>query len=291
MTEKSRHIRRSFSAIVIVIAVASLMTGCWSFGGAVSSLLVKPSANAQPAPTTPAAAPAPAAPPPATASPAPQPAQSQQAQAGSTPSASYQYQFGAFYSGMWGMGWLGYGDANYSPGQGTVWAFSNSGNSSNSVTFERALLKINADASQWWRFKMDMNKRSIVYEFLVGADSIVKKVRYQDPDNGAIGEFVPDQTQQQQPTQAQYGRAPKSRAEMADYLVGKQNVQVKAGSFIADHYLISDTNGAGTAEMWLSDKVPGLMVKAMFTSKKDGKTATEELVQIESGVATALSSY
>ena len=43
--------------------------------------------------------------------------------------------------------------------------------------------------------------------------------------------------------------------------------------------------------MWTSDKVPGYTVKAVFKSKADGKTSTEELVQIESGVTTALASY
>ena len=74
---------------------------------------------------------------------------------------AYQYQFGAFYSGFWSMGWFGYKDGNYKPGQGTIWKFTSTGKSSSEpVTFERALLKVNADSSQWWRFKMDTGKES-----------------------------------------------------------------------------------------------------------------------------------
>jgi len=262
---------------MIALAAILPMAGCFSMGGAINTAMGKPAmSNAQPAPAQQTQA-APSA---AQQTPAATP------QAAGSPSVAYQYQFGAFYSGMWSMGWFGYADANYQPGQGTVWTFTGSGGSSSKpLTFERALLKVNADSSQWWRFKLETDKRTIIYEFLVGPDAALQKVRYQDPDNGAIGEFVPGQTQQQpgQPSM------PRSRADMASYLVGSQPVQVRGGSFTADHYLYGDANGS--AEMWISDKVPGYMIKTVFTSKKDNKTSTGELVQIESGVTTALSSY
>ena len=132
-----------------------------------------------------------------------------------------------------------------------------------------------------------LDKDIILYEFLVGADTVVQKVRYQDPD-GNIGEFIPDKSQQQPQAASD---APKTRAEMAKYQVDKQRVQVKAGSFMTDHYLYTDEKGRGTAESWVSEKVPGNLVKSLYTSKKDNKTSTGELVQIETGVTTTLSSY
>jgi hypothetical protein len=290
MPRKSKNLGSWVRVSVIALAVLFLLAACSSIGGALASAMTKPAASsAQPAAPATAAPAAPVAQAPAaqaTAATAPAPTQPKQ---GASPAIAYQYQFNAFYSGMWSMGWFGYADANYKPGQGTLFSFSGSGSSSNSATFERALLKINADASQWWRFKLDTGKSSILYEFLVGPDSVLQKVRYKDPDNGAIGEFIPGPPQQQ-PAQAQPAM-PKSRAEMDTYLVGKQQVQVKGGSFMADHYLYSDANGKGSAEMWTSDKVPGYLVKTVYTSKKDNKTSTGELVQIESGVTTALSSY
>jgi len=268
---------RGFAVSVVALAAVLSMAGCSSMGGAINTAMGKPAMpNAQPAPAQ------------QTQTATPQTSAQAQPQASGSPSVAYQYQFGAFYTGMWSMGWFGYADANYQPGQGTVWTFAGSGGSSSKpLNFERALLEVNADSSQWWRFKLETDKRTIVYEFLVGPDATLLKVRYRDPDNGAIGEFVPGPTQQQ-PGQGQ-PNMPRSRADMAAYLVGSQPVQVKGGSFTADHYLYSDANGS--AEMWLSDKVPGYMIKSVFTSKKDNKTATGELVQIESGVTTALSSY
>ena len=210
-----------------------------------------------------------------------------QTQAPAATAQVYQYQFGAFYSGFWSMGWFGYKDANYAPGQGTIWKFTNTGKSKEPVTFERALLKVVPGNSQWWRFKMTSGKSTIVYEFLVGPDTVVTKVRYQDPGSGAIGEFVPSQDQ----TKPQPSTAPKTRAEMAKYLVGRESVQVAAGSFMADHYLYTDDSSSGTAESWVNEKVPGYMVKSIYTNKNNNQTSTGELTQIESGVTTTLNSY
>ncbi len=78
---------------------------------------------------------------------------------------------------------------------------------------------------------------------------------------------------------------------MAKYYTGKQDVQVEAGSFTADHYLYTDESGNGTAESWVNEKVPGYMVKSIYTNKKNNQTATGELTQIERGVTTTLNSY
>jgi hypothetical protein len=239
-------------------------------------------------------APKPAPAPQSEPAPAPQnaPAQDQnQSRSSGGAAMAYQYQFGAFYSGFWNMGWFGYKDNSYKPGQGTIWKFTGTSRkpSESAMTFERALLKVNADSSQWWRFKMDTGKDSILYEFLVGTDSTVKKVRYKDPDSGTVGEFVPSQDRSQ--ASAGPSNGPKTREEMAKYRVDKQNVKVQAGNFAADHYLYNDDAEKGSAEFWVSATVPGNMVKSIYTTKKDNQTSAVELMQIESGVTTTLSSY
>lgn len=278
--KKSKRAGVRFLLLALVLAAAVLSAGCWSMQNAFANAIVN-KATAEPAP-----APAPAA-----QEPAPAPAPAPKGNAGAA--MAYQYQFNAFYSGMWNMGMFGFADANYKVGQGTVWTFTDTDakgktKDKDSMTLQRALLKINADKSQWWRFKIESGreKDTILYEFLVGADTVVQKVRYQDHD-GVIGEFVPDAGQQQ----PQATDAPKSRADMAKYYVDKQTVQVKAGSFATDHYVYEDPKGRGTGESWVSDKVPGNLVKSLYTSKKDKKASTGELVEIQSGVKTTLSSY
>jgi hypothetical protein len=73
--------------------------------------------------------------------------------------------------------------------------------------------------------------------------------------------------------------------------VNKQTVKVQAGSFATDHYLYNAEAEKGNAEFWVSATVPGSMVKSVYTAKKDNQTSTMELIQIESGVTTVLSSF
>jgi hypothetical protein len=263
------------AGLVLLAAGALLLAGCMSvdIASAVGKQIApKPEPAPQPEPA-----------------PAPEPEQ-KQPKANPGAAMAYQYQFNAFYGGFWSMGWFGYKEGTYKPGQGTIWKFTGTGRKSNegAMTFERALLKANADGSQWWRFRIDAGKDTMLYEFLVGADSVVTKVRYKDPDSGAVGEFIPSRDQQQ-PSAAPAG--PRSREELAKYKVDKQTVKVQAGSFASDHYLYTAEAEKGTAEFWVSATVPGSMIKSVYTAKKDNQTSTMELIQIESGVTTVLSSF
>jgi hypothetical protein len=266
------------AGLVLAAAGAFLLSGCASLdiAGAVGKQI----------------APKPAPAPQAEPAPAPQnepaPGKGQGSSGGSA--MAYQYQFGAMYSGFWSMGWFGYKDGNYKAGQGTIWKFTGTGRGSEKpVTFERALLKVNGDASQWWRFKIESGKDTLVYEFLVGPDALVKKVRFKDPDSGTVQEFIPSQDGPQ--PAAGPANMPKSRADMAKYKVDKQSVKVEAGSFATDHYLYTDNAAQGSVESWVSETVPGSMVKTVYTNKKNNQTSTGELIQIESGVTTTLGSF
>jgi hypothetical protein len=266
------------AGLVLAAAGVFLLAGCMSLdiAGAVGKQVAP-----KPAPA-PQSEPAPAA----QNAPAPD---KNQARSGGGSAVAYQMQFNAFYGGFWSMGWFGYKDGNYKAGQGTIWKFTGTGRSSKEpVTFERALLKVNAD-SQWWKFKLDTGKESILYEFLVGSDAVVKKVRYKDPDSGVVNEFVPSQDNSQ--PAAGPANMPKSRADMAKYKVDKQSVKVQAGSFATDHYLYTDDTSQGSAESWVSETVPGFMVKSVYTNKKNNQTSAGELIQIESGVTTSLGSF
>ncbi len=278
MTHQRAATRRLVILAAFGIAVALTLTGCFSMGSAISGAVAdnasQSSAPAQPAQT-----------------PSSQPASSQPAEQSQQPPAgaamAYQYQFNSFYAMMWNFGWFGYKDANYQPGQGTIWQITSSRNSKGPTMFERAFLKSNKDKTQWWRLKISAKKDEIVYEFLVGADAVVQKVRYKDPGSGQIGEFVPDQSGSQQ----QGAPSQPTRDQLANSLVGTEDVQVKAGTFTADHYSYTDPQSGYKGESWISKKVPGYMVKFTGTSPKNNATSSGELVQIESGVTTALGSF
>jgi hypothetical protein len=268
----SRNVHRPVLMLAVtVLVVAFALTGCFSLSSAISGAM----ANQATAGSTSNAT-----------QPADPPAASQAPQASPSMGAAYQYQFNAFYGAMWTLGWFGYKDANYQPGQGTIWEISSSSKGSKGpTTFERAFLKLNKDKSQWWRLRIkgSKEKEEIVYELLVGADTLVQKVRYKDPDSGQVGEFVPDQSTpaSSQPT----------REQMANSLIGTETVTVRAGSFTADHYAYTDPKSGYKGESWISKKVPGYMVKFVGTNPKNNATSNGELVQIETGMSTVLASF
>ena len=256
----------------LAVSAALALSGCSTIGSAMSNALGKQAASSstasQSSDTSSSSR--------STANQAPSPAAAQ----------AYQYQFNAFYGGFWNFGWFGYKDPNYKTGQGTVWKITSTGSKSHEpVTFERALLKANADGSQWWRFQMTAGKDTILYEFLVGNDGIAKKVRYKDPESGQIGEFIPSQSGMQ-PTAPQV-----TREEIASSFVGTESVTVPAGTFATDHYRYTDPKSGYTSDMWTSKQVPGYMVKFTGTNPKDNRVANGQLMQIESGVTTVLNSY
>ncbi len=257
----------------LAVGAALALSGCSTLGSAMSAALGKQAASgstsAQASDTSSSSA--------STANhQAPSPAAAQ----------AYQYQFNAFYGGFWNFAWFGYNDPNYKVGQGAVWKIASTGAKSNEpVTFERALLKVNTDGSQWWRFQMTAGKDTILYEFLVGSDGIVQKVRYKDPKSGEIGEFIPSQT----------GAPPATpqltREQIASSFVGSESVTVPAGTFATDHYRYTDAKNGYTSDMWTSKQVPGYMVKFTGTNPRDNRVTNGQLMEIESGVTTALSSY
>ena len=265
-------IRRMMIQAVVAMTIALGLVGCFSMGSVVSNAVGQsqpPASQQAPADTT--------------AQQQPQPSPQSQQPAGAA--VAYQYQFNAFYGAMWNFGWFGYKDANYQPGQGTIWQITSSRNSKTTL-FERAFLKANADKSQWWRLKISGGKDEIIYEFLVGADTKVQKVRYKDPGSGQVQEFIPDNSRQQPGAPSQ-----PTRDQLASSLVGTETVQVKAGTFTADHYAYTDPQSGYKGDSWIAKKVPGYMVKFNGSSPKNNVTSSGELVQIENGVATVLGPY
>jgi hypothetical protein len=72
---------------------------------------------------------------------------------------------------------------------------------------------------------------------------------------------------------------------------GKGPITVRAGTFTADHIVYTDKGGTYQTESWGSDKVPGGLVKSVHLNLKTKDTSTAELIRIDSGITTELSSY
>lgn len=191
--------------------------------------------------------------------------------------------------------------AAYEPGQGTVWTVKDSNNGSTETsTLEQALLKRNGNGTAWWRLSVTSKDGSFLYEYLVGPDHSLRKVRYKDPNTGKIEEFVPDtsseqQARQQQPQPAVQTSSSSGTAANGDKVIVKkdrQTVTVKAGTFNTDHVVYTDETKNMRDESWTSSKVPGALVKFVDTDMQANSVVSSgELTKIETGVTTVLNSY
>lgn len=191
--------------------------------------------------------------------------------------------------------------AAYAPGQGTVWTVTDTNNGTTETsTFEQALLKRNGNGTAWWRLDVTSKDGSILYEYLLGPDRTIEKVRYKDPNTGKIEEFVPDksneqQARQQQPETAAQAPSSSGTAANGDKVTVKkdrQTVTVKAGTFTTDHVVYTDETKQVRDESWTSNKVPGALVKFVDTDMKTNSVMSSgELTKIQTGMTTVLNSY
>lgn len=270
---------RNLTVSVLVLFVSSvgltmLLSGCFSLSSALSYAM-----GSRPADSNSSGGQSQTS-----SQPAPDASANPPAQSKPTNTEAYRSQFGSFYSAFWNMGWFGYGNSEYKPGQGTVWQFSG-GSSENEVSFERAYLKANGDGTQWWRFAMSSEGKDYVFEMLVNSDGTVQKVRFKDPESGTVGEFVPAQSNAP-------SRAPAiDQSALSKSLVGHEQTTVPAGSYPTDHYAYTDPQNSYTFDVWIDQSLPGAMVKFSGKSPQNKVVSQGQLMKIESGVTTQLGSY
>jgi hypothetical protein len=155
-----------------------------------------------------------------------------------------------------GAGGYAMGDTPYKVGEYTVWLMPNGNDKASHM--ERAYLGDDASGNQWWRVKFTTEGEkdgNIVLEGLFTKDlSRLVRLRGKMP-NDTEGKEMPVDEQS-------YYMAPRrlSKESVAGATKGVENVTVPAGTFSAGHVVYGD-GGGGTHEWWLSDKVPGGLVK------------------------------
>lgn len=178
-----------------------------------------------------------------------------------------------------------YDDPSFAPGDGVVFGQRYTDPETletAAVTFTRILLDRFADGGSKWRFDFaveDENPLELLFEVELAPDGQILLLRYRDPDTGEILEFEPDSATD-----------PLADAEYATYedagsaFVRTERVVVPAGTFTADLY--SGTDGEVTFRWWISDAVPGRIVKSEFVptdGDEDVRTADGELLEIITG--------
>lgn len=175
--------------------------------------------------------------------------------------------------------------ASHQPGEWVRYRTSISGESEATLdTLERAYLKETEDGNQWWRVRGLQGGDTWVYEALVDPQQgEVVRLRAKDPE-GNVGEVpVTENTIYQQPQ-----RLTEESVEGAT--TGTETVDTPAGTFSARHVKYQAGTG-GTITWYLSEEVPGDVVKYQIKNQGQESTWTSTLVEYGTDAATMLDSY
>lgn len=193
----------------------------------------------------------------------------------------------AFHSGSYT-----FESAEYEPGEWTLWRLTGSESNEQPAVMERAFLHREETGNEWWRVKY-------VSDTGEGRDSITVEALF-DPESGEFlrmrGKMPGEAEAREMPVEeGRYGYTQPRRLteeSLEGATVGTETVQVPAGSFTTRH--VRYGMGTGTYDWWLSDDVPGGMVRysrsyeERDTEGPDPYNWTVELLDSGTGAASQL---
>jgi hypothetical protein len=183
----------------------------------------------------------------------------------------------------------------YEAGEWTRWKMVNKGDEETQAYMERAFLQRTSDGKEWWRVKEDGKTTSdtMTVEALFAADaSQLLRMRSKMPN---------DKEPKEMPvTENTYGYTKPislTAESIQGATVGTESVSVPAGSFSAKHVRYGGMGG-GTLDWWLSNNVPGGLVKYSVTGAEEAQSSgpnrnqyVVELVGFGKGAKSELGSF
>lgn len=169
-------------------------------------------------------------------------------------------------------------ETDYKAGEWTQWIIEDSSRPDEHTTLERAMLRRNADKSELWRTKTISVGReqadTIIMEQLMkpldpqGTTMRIVRMRAKFPGDSAGKELMVPENMNTLSPQA-FGRKPTAES-VAGATVGTDNISAAGRSYSAKH--VQYGSGTGTMDWWMSDKVPGGLVKVQSTARgEEGK--------------------
>lgn len=169
-------------------------------------------------------------------------------------------------------------ETDYKAGEWTQWTIEDSSRPDEHTTLERAMLRRNADKSELWRTKTitvgPEQADTIIMEQLMkpldpqGTTMQIVRMRAKFPGDSAGKELMVPENMNTLSPQA-FGRKPTAES-VAGATVGTDNISAAGHSYSAKH--VQYGSGTGTMDWWMSDKVPGGLVKVQSTTRgEEGK--------------------
>jgi hypothetical protein len=173
-------------------------------------------------------------------------------------------------------------EAGYKEGEYTVfeWTIEDE----DPVNMEKAFLKELDDGSQWWRIAWGQNDESIVFEALLdpGTASITR-LRVRDLEGITEDVVLSGQPLYTPPQHL-------DDDQIQDLSKGNVRVDTPAGRFQAKH-LAFDMGGSGRFEWWITEKVPGSVVKYQFLDSDGSEVWVVSLVDYGKKAGSVLGSF
>lgn len=175
--------------------------------------------------------------------------------------------------------------ADFQPGEWAEYEIDQAGGDQ-TVIVEKAFLKRTADGNEWWRVTWSVNdEQTWVYESLIDRErGQLLRLRGRD-QQGNVKEIPVEKG-------TRVYNQPRELTEQSidGATVGTRTVRTKAGSFQADEVRYGAMGAQGDVVFWLSDGVPGGVVKYEISNNRDAQW-TSTLVDYGSDATTRLDSY
>lgn len=188
----------------------------------------------------------------------------------------FAYSFSA--GGLW------IGPAGYKPGEWTKFEFK--AQDDPSVVLEKAFLKRTDDGKEWWRVSWTTEEGTWVYETLIATEEgQLLRLRARDVD-GNEGEIpvTGGEVMYMDPIEV-------TQESIQGATVGKENITTPAGTFSADHVVYMAVTGEGEIEWWITDSVPGGVIKYQLKTKEEGVVWSSTLKEKGTNATTILKSF
>lgn len=155
------------------------------------------------------------------------------------------------------------------------------------VTLERAFLRKLDNGNEWWRVSWDAEDGAWVYEALMsaGEERQVLRLRARDVD-GNEGEIPVTEG-----TSVYNAPVRLTEESIQGASRGAERVTVPAGTYTAEHVVYMSMAGEGQVEWWITNDVPGGLVKYLLNDRNEGIVWTAELAGSGSNATSVLGSF
>ncbi len=185
-------------------------------------------------------------------------------------------------------------ETDYKPGEWTSWTVKDQSQPDQTMVLERALLRRDADKSEWWRTKTiaitPEKADTIILETQMkpmdadGLTMTVVRMRGKFPGDSAGKELMVPENMHTIRPQA-FGSKPTPES-IAGATVGTETVKVGGATYTAKHVRFG--SGGGDMDWWISDKAPGGLVRVTSTANGKDNMWTMEMTGSGKGAKSEL---